>query len=69
VKHLVKEVWQHIVLMHVVLIAGRQMNGKICCHTSLTKCFTDYFNILHTSARNYMCSLMMIDRSKHVGAI
>jgi hypothetical protein len=30
--------------------------------------FTDYFNILHTSARNYMCSLMMIDRSKHVGA-
>jgi hypothetical protein len=54
-------VWQHIVLMHVVPGAGRQMN------CSLTKCFTDYFNILHTSARNYMCSLMMIDRSKHVG--
>jgi hypothetical protein len=33
-----------------------------------TKCFTDYFNILHTSARNYVCSLMMVDRSKHVGA-
>jgi hypothetical protein len=40
----------------------------ICCHTTLTKCFTDNFNILHTSARNYMCSLMMINRSKHVGA-
>jgi hypothetical protein len=51
-------VWQHIVLMHVVPSAGRQMNI----------CFTDYFNILHTSARNYMCSLMMIDRSKHVRA-
>jgi hypothetical protein len=34
--------------------------STICCHTSLTKCFTDYFNILHTSVRNYMCSLMMI---------
>jgi hypothetical protein len=35
----------------------------------LTKCFTDYFNIFNiTSARNYVCSLMMmIDRSKHVG--
>jgi hypothetical protein len=33
----------------------------------LTKCFTVYFNI--TSARNYVRSLMMmIDRSKHVGA-
>jgi hypothetical protein len=33
---------------------------------NITKCFTDHFN--RTSARNYMCSLMMIDRSKHVGA-
>jgi hypothetical protein len=56
VKHFVKVVWQHIVLMHVVLITGRQID----CHTTLTKCFTDYFNILHTSARNYMCSLIMI---------
>jgi hypothetical protein len=27
VKHFVKVVWQHIVLMHVVLIAGKQMEG------------------------------------------
>jgi hypothetical protein len=44
--------------MHVVPGAGRQM--FIRCHTTLTKYFTDYFNILHTSARNYMCSLMII---------
>jgi hypothetical protein len=32
----------------------------------LTKCFTDYFNILHSSARNYMCSMMMnIDRNMY----
>jgi hypothetical protein len=30
------------------------------------KCFTNHFSI--TSARNYVCSIMMIDRSKHVGA-
>jgi hypothetical protein len=63
--------------MHVVPGAGSQMNclpapgttciSTICCHTTLKKCFTDYFNILHTSARNYMCSLM-INRSKHVEA-
>jgi hypothetical protein len=28
VKHFVKVVWQHIVLMHVVLSAGRQMNSS-----------------------------------------
>jgi hypothetical protein len=48
---------------------GTTCISPIGCHTTLTKCFTDYFNILHISARNYMCSLMMmIDRSKHVGA-
>jgi hypothetical protein len=47
---------------------GTTRISTICCHTTLTKCFTDYFNILRTSARNYICSLIMIDRSKHVGA-